>query len=96
MTEATNTNAIQPETTPASWPNAARREWGATAEWIHGDGRYAVLHPCSDELTVTLCATPADAKAMKSLRCGGGCTPSRHRIIDLGRLEPSVDRPQPL
>src|SRR5687767_5693298 len=45
----------------APWRAVAQREWGTTASWIKGDGQYAVLHPCGGELTVTLCATPAQA-----------------------------------
>ena len=79
----------------APWQFAARREWGTTAVWIQGDGRYAVLHPCSQELTVTLCGTPAEAKKMKSVRCGGGCTPSRHTITDLGSAPAGTAVPPP-
>lgn len=68
----------------APWQAAAQREWGTTAVWIQGDGQYAVLHPCSEELTVTLCATPAEAKKAKAIRCGGACTRARHTITDLG------------
>jgi hypothetical protein len=67
----------------AAWQAVAQREWGTTATWIKGDGRYAVLHPCGEDLTVTLCATPTEAKAAKICRCGGRCTPSRHTVRDL-------------
>ena len=50
----------------APWQAIAQREWGTTAVWIQGSGQYAVLHPCSDELTVTLCATPEQAKDAKA------------------------------
>lgn len=68
----------------APWQAAAQREWGETAVWIQGDGQYAVLHPCSEELTVTLCATAAEAKKVKAFKCGGSCLRSRHTITDLG------------
>ena len=67
----------------APWQAVAQREWGTTAAWIKGDGQYAVLHPCGEELTVTLCATPAEAKDAKVYRCGGRCIRSRHTITDL-------------
>ena len=67
----------------APWQAIAQREWGTTAVWIQGSGQYAVLHPCSDELTVTLCATPEEAKDAKACRCGGRCTRSRHTVTDL-------------
>ena len=78
----------------APWQAVAQREWGKTAVWIQGDGQYAVLHPCSDELTVTLCATPAEAKKMKSFKCGGSCLRSRHTIMDLGTMAAAVP-PEP-
>jgi hypothetical protein len=77
----------------ALWQATAQREWGATAAWINGDGQYAVLHPCSEQLTVSLCATQAEAKKMKAVKCGGGCTRSRHTILDLGTL-PVPSEPQ--
>ena len=67
----------------AGWQGIAEREWGTTATWIKGDGQYAVLHPCGGELTVTLCATPIEAKAAKVYRCGGRCTRSQHTVTDL-------------
>jgi hypothetical protein len=67
----------------APWQAIAQREWGMTATWIKGDGQYAVLHPCGEELTVTLCATPTEAKDAKVYRCGGRCTRSRHTVMDL-------------
>lgn len=70
----------------APWQAAAEREWGTTATWIKGAGQYAVLHPCSQELTVTLCETLAEAKKMKAFKCGGACTRARHTITDLGSL----------
>jgi hypothetical protein len=67
----------------APWQAAAQHDWGSKASWIKGDGQYAVLHPCGGELTVTLCATPEEAKKMKAFRCGSSCTKSRHTITDL-------------
>jgi hypothetical protein len=73
----------------APWQAVAQREWGTTASWIKGDGQYAVLHPCGEELTVTLCATPILAKAAKVYRCGGRCLPSRHTVTDLAAAAPA-------
>jgi hypothetical protein len=70
----------------APWRAVAEREWGTTASWIKGDGQYAVLHPCGGELTVTLCATPAQAKEAKVDRCGGRCTRSKHTVTDLHKV----------
>ena len=50
------------------WQAIAEPEWGTTASWIQGRGQYAVLHPCASELTVTLCATPEEAKTAKTCR----------------------------
>ena len=69
----------------APWQAVAQREWGTTATWIKGDGQYAVLHPCGEELTVTLCATPTEAKDAKVYRCGGRCIRSRHTVMDLSK-----------
>ena len=69
----------------APWQAVAQREWGTTATWIKGDGQYAVLHPCGEELTVTLCATPTEAKDARVYRCGGRCIRSRHTVMDLSK-----------
>jgi len=69
--------------TGSQWQTSAERKWGRTAVWIHGDGQFAVLHPCRDQLTVTLCATMVDAALMKKTVCCGRCTRSLHMITDL-------------
>jgi hypothetical protein len=79
----------------APWQAVAEREWGTTATWIKGDGQYAVLHPCGGELTVTLCATPTEAKAAKVFRCGGRCTRSQHTVTDLDKAFGRRAQPSP-
>jgi hypothetical protein len=86
---------FQEEIHMAPWRAVAEREWGTTASWIKGDGQYAVLHPCGGELTVTLCATPAQAKDAKVDRCGGRCTRSRHTVTDLHKAFGEAVPPAP-
>jgi hypothetical protein len=74
----------------APWQGIAERKWGATAAWIKGHGQYAVLHPCGGELTVTLCATPIEAKAAKAYRCGGRCNRLQHTVTDLHKAFPGT------
>ena len=71
-----------------SWRAEAQKRWGKKAEWIEGDGQFALLARCR-VLTVTLWATMAEAEERKDFiditECGGGCFgPSAHKIIDLG------------
>jgi hypothetical protein len=79
----------QPGTAPkaasagSQWQTSAESKWGTTAVWIHGDGQFAVLQPCSDQLTVTLCASMVDATRVKKDTCCGRCSKSRHVITDL-------------
>ena len=65
------------------WQASAEARWATTAVWIHGDGRFAVLQPCSDQLTVTLCGSLVDATRIKKDTCCGRCLKSRHVITDL-------------
>jgi hypothetical protein len=65
------------------WQTSAESKWGATAVWIHGDGQFALLQPCSDQLTVTLCGSLVDAARLKKDTCCGRCSKSRHIITDL-------------
>jgi len=74
----------------APWQLVAEREWGKTASWIKGNGQFAVLHPCGGELTVTLCATPMEAKTAKGSRCGGRCSRSQHTVTDLHKTFPGL------
>ena len=78
---------VEREPTPSSrsqWQLSADSKWGTTAVWIHGDGQFAVLQPCSEQLTVTLCGSLVDATRFKKEACGGRCSKSRHLITDLG------------
>jgi hypothetical protein len=67
----------------SQWQTSAQSKWGTTAVWIHGDGRFAVLQPCSDQLTVTLCGSLVDATTVKKGTCCGRCSKSRHMITNL-------------
>jgi hypothetical protein len=68
----------------SQWQRRAKSKWGTTAVWIHGDGRFAVLQPCSEQLTVTLCGSLGDAARAKKETCCSRCSKSRHMITDLG------------
>jgi hypothetical protein len=70
-------------TAASQWRASAESKWGTTAVWIHGDGQFAVLQPCSDQLTVTLCGSLVDATRVKKDTCCGRCFKSRHIITDL-------------
>ena len=72
-----------PPTAASQWQASAESKWGTTAVWIHGDGQFAVLQPCSDQLTVTLCGSLVDATRVKKDTCCGRCFKSRHIITDL-------------
>lgn len=62
----------------------ARCRW-PRAEWVHGEGRYAVVAYCR-VVTVTLHPTPAAAARAKHLidasACGGRCHRD-HELVDL-------------
>ena len=47
-----------------SWRAEARRRWGKEAEWITGNGQFALLAWCR-VLTVTLWPTRAEAEEQK-------------------------------
>jgi hypothetical protein len=76
------------------WLKEANRRWGKKAEWIQGDGQFALLAWCR-VLTVTLWPTMAEAEQSKKfideLGCGGMCT-RKHEIIDLSIATPSNER----
>ena len=63
----------------------AKRQW-PTAEWVKGDGRFAVVAHCR-HLTVTLHPTAEEAKAALATidagGCGGQCS-KRHQLVDMG------------
>jgi hypothetical protein len=63
----------------------AKRKWGKTAEWMTGNGRYALLAHCR-VLTITLWPTLEAAQIAKKrideTACGGMCV-CDHEIIDL-------------
>ena len=70
----------------SQWQSKAHRLWGKKAEWIIGDGSFALLAPCR-ALTVTLWTSRAEAEESKTVidetACGGLCTPQLHEIVDL-------------
>lgn len=70
-----------------AWLKEAKRRWGKKAVWITGDGQYALLAHCNNQLTITLWLTRDEAEEQKrfidTMACGGNCTRD-HEIIDLG------------
>ncbi len=68
-----------------TWRKEARKRWGKQAEWITGEGQFALLAWCR-VLTVTLWKTRDEAEEQKKFidetGCGGLCT-RKHEIIDL-------------
>ena len=75
------------------WRKEAKRRWGREAEWIQGDGQFALLAKCR-VLTVTLWSTRTEAEKSKEeidrTACGGGCFgASAHEIVDLSIARPS-------
>lgn len=63
----------------------AKKLW-PRAEWIAGEGRYALVAPCR-VTTVTLYQSLDEATLEKEridiMGCGGVCNPERHRIVKL-------------
>jgi hypothetical protein len=61
----------------------ARKRWSKEAEWIQGNGQFALLAWCR-VLTVTLCPTLEEAEKQKQFidkyACGGLCS-GHHEII---------------
>ena len=78
--------------TTSRWQRFARRVWGRRAEWIEGDGPFALNAPCGGQLTVSLWPDLASAEKAKAQLDRGGCChscgldASRHVIGDLNRL----------
>lgn len=70
-------------------PRLARAIW-RKAEWIHGNGRFALLAPCR-VLTISLHESMEAAEIVKKTidrtGCGGFCYRSAHRIVDLEPLK---------
>lgn len=68
-----------------SWYAEARRRWLGMAEWVTGEGQFALVEPCR-VLTIQLFATQHDALMAKSLvdeaGCGERCDKD-HRLVDL-------------
>lgn len=73
------------------WQTQARKRWGKQAEWITGDGQFALLAWCR-VLTVSLWPTMAEAGEQKKFidegGCGGLCS-RKHEIVDLSTIPPS-------
>lgn len=67
------------------WRQIALKRWGQDAEWIRGDGRFALVADCN-YTTVTLHETLERAEEVKAeidrFGCGGRCIRS-HKIMDL-------------
>ena len=71
--------------TSVSWYAEVRRRWAGIAEWVVGDGRYALLEPCR-VLTIQLFPSQWDAlvarNVVNDVGCGEGCL-GAHEVIDL-------------
>jgi hypothetical protein len=69
-----------------AYQGVAKCRWGRRAEWIDGEGPFAVLARCR-VLTITLWPTLQEAKDAKAeiddTGCGGMCS-NRHEIVNLG------------
>lgn len=65
-----------------------KTRWGKKAEWIEGDGQYALLAHCG-VLTVSLHQTmesaEKDKKFIDTRACGGSCV-GHHEIVDLKNI----------
>ena len=68
-----------------SWYAEARRRWLGTAEWVTGEGPFALVEPCR-VLTIQLFPTRDEALMAKFLvdgaGCGDGCLQD-HRLVNL-------------
>ncbi len=66
-----------------SWAKGRYNKWIE----IEGDGPYAVVAPCGDEVTVSLHATDEAANVVKmhidETACGGRCDKTQHVLVDL-------------
>jgi hypothetical protein len=74
------------KTNRTNWHSLAKKRW-PKAEWIQGNGPYALLSWCK-VLTVTLWDSLESAEKQKKFidltGCGGGCW-KKHEIIKLKR-----------
>ena len=70
---------------PDSWYAEARRRWTGKAEWVTGEGRYALMEPCR-VLTIQLFLYKRDAlsalKLVNAAGCGDGCV-GDHRVVNM-------------
>ena len=68
-----------------SWYAEVRRRWAGMAEWVSGEGRFALLEPCR-ALTIQLFESQWSALVARNqindAECGEGCLGS-HEVIDL-------------
>ena len=75
---------------PDSWYAEARRRWAGKAEWVTGEGRYALVEPCR-VLTIHLFAYKRDAlsalKLANTAGCGERCV-GDHRLVKLDDNNP--------
>ena len=71
-----------------AWLKEAKRRWGKKAEWIVGNGQFALLAWCR-VLTITLWSTREEAEKQKRIidefACGGFCN-RQHEIVDLEKI----------
>jgi len=70
---------------PDDWYAEVRRRWAGKAEWVIGNGRYALLEPCR-VLTIQLFDSQYEALLERNLGnefgCGDRCL-GAHEVVDL-------------
>jgi hypothetical protein len=68
-----------------SWYAEVRRRWAGAAEWVSGEGRFALLEHCRT-LTIQLYESQWSALVVRNqindAECGEGCL-GLHEVIDL-------------
>jgi hypothetical protein len=71
----------------SSWRVKATQKWGERAQWLSGEGPFAVIAPCREFSFSLWAAKEAADKAKARLDQrgrGGGCNPLLHKVVDLG------------
>jgi len=73
--------------TRSSWYQNAVNLLGDDAICVFGDGRYALVTPCCDQIAFSLWKTQREAveykKRLSRLWCCGDCYPWNHYIVKL-------------
>jgi hypothetical protein len=82
-----------------SWVKVALQVLGKKAVQKIGDGsdgQFALVTPCRNQVDFSLWATRESAEKSKRgldrIRCGGGCEPWTHYIVDLKQVSKQLQR----